>query len=134
MTTRKPWTPAENLTVSRLYFDMLEHADAGLQYNKAGMIRERQTGSYIKMPCPGIGPLANRSRPSIEAKLMNCSAAHRDLLRAAGFEADGTDATAATMDGHGYRCLPNYQQSLRDAMAAEMHRRQQAAFHAERSA
>ncbi|KPL28983.1 MAG: hypothetical protein AMJ72_00025 [Acidithiobacillales bacterium SM1_46] len=89
---------------------MLDRVRRREDYNKAAMIRHisRSNG-------PGdTGPLAGRSRGSIEAKLMNASACHADMA--------GGDK-AMTMDGHGYRCLPNYQRALRDAMRAELDRR-----------
>lgn len=95
------WTPAENAAVIRLYFDMLGFAVAGQKYNKAGMIRSYQASDEGKHP----EALHARSRGSIEAKLMNASAAHRDL-----------DGGITTMDGYGYRCLSNYQAALKDAM------------------
>jgi len=106
-TTSKPgpWTDDENAAVIRLYFDMLSLATAGASYNKAGMIRSYQftdEGRHAEA-------LSNRSRGSIEAKLMNCSAAHRDL-----------QPRAETMDGHGYRALSNYQGALRTAMHSEL--------------
>ena len=115
MTNRTPWTPAENLAVCRLYFDMLAAATTGRQYNKAAMIRTAQLGHLAPRQAPGAtGPLANRTRGSIEARLMNCSAAHATI-----------DPQAVTMDGHGYRALANYQAALVDAMRAELHRRLQ---------
>ncbi len=102
-TNRTPWTPAENAALVRLYFDMLECATAGCAYNKAAMIRSYQATDNGQHP----EALHNRSRGSIEAKLMNATACHRDLV-----------PTAETMDGHGYRALSNYQAALREAMAA----------------
>lgn len=116
---RTPWEPAENLALARLYFTMLHAAAHGHPYNKAAMIRDvsqyRQNEQYY-----GIRkPLADRSRGSIEAKLMNASAAHRDLMR------EGLIRDGLTMDGFGYRALPNYQRSLKDAVLAEHHRLEQ---------
>lgn len=99
MTNRTPWTPAENRALAVLYFRMLFCARMGASYNKAAMIRDAQ-GTDEKP-----GSLHGRTRGSIEAKLMNASAAHRDL-----------EPGAVTMDGYGYRALANYQGSLRDAM------------------
>lgn len=82
----KAWTPEENRAVVALYFAMLDHAVSGEPYNKAAMIRAVQ-GTDV----PGeAGPLIWRSRGSIEAKLMNCSAAHA-----------ACDPQAVTMDGFG---------------------------------
>ena len=114
-TTRTPWTPAENAALVRLYFAMLDRAIAGRPYNKAAMIRSAQTVDTHYSD--GIaGKLANRSRGSIEAKLMNATACHEDLI-AAGLV---NDADCETMDSHGYRALPNYQRALRDAMRDEL--------------
>ena len=103
-----PWNDAENGALVALYFVMLERAIAGDAYNKAAMIRNE-----IDQPdAPNrlmTYPLADRSRGSVEAKLMNASAAHRDLVPG-----------ATTMDGYGYRCLSNYQAALKDAMAAAL--------------
>lgn len=99
-TNRKPWSDAENRRLVALYFHMLTAARLGASYNKAEMIRQAQ-GTEEQ---PGI--LFERTRGSIESKLMNASAAHRDL-----------DPMAETMDGHGYRALSNYQSALRIAMA-----------------
>lgn len=90
------WNDTENATVCVLYFHMLGLAITDQPYNKAALIREvRQPGKR----------LADRSRGSIEAKLMNCTAAHRKLR---------PDYTS--MDGHGYRAMANYQASLDGAM------------------
>ena len=133
MATRTEWKEAENRALITLYFEMLDCVHEQRSYNKAAMIRH--ASRYATGPGgTDRGPLANRSRGSIEAKLMNASAAHRDELRASGAEAGGVDATELTMDPYGYRCLGNYQSSLRDAMRAEMHRRQQLAFSRERQA
>ncbi len=113
-TTKKaglgPWTDDENRAIVALYFIMLGRAISGQDYNKAAMIRNAKgtdsepTAAY---------PLAARSRGSIELKLMNCSAAHRDVSRESG-------GNATTMDGHGYRALPNYQAKLKAAMQVEL--------------
>jgi len=119
MTTKAnpgPWTDDENAAICHLYFTMLDTATTapGAKF-KAHMIRAAQG-----TPKPGdydhtgdasdyAGKLAERSKGSIEAKLMNCSAAHRDLR-----------AGAETMDGYGYRCLSNYQGTLRTAMQSAL--------------
>lgn len=107
-TTKKanagPWTDYENDACIRLYFEMLDAATIGTAYNKAAMIRAVQQGP-AEIPGVGLGALGARSRGSVELKLMNCSAAHRDLR-----------PNAVTMDGYGYRCLPNYQATLKVAM------------------
>lgn len=112
MTNKTPWIDTENGGVVALYFEMVDKATTGRPYNKAAMIR-----SYSK-PVQGDGyygisrPLANRSRGSIEFKLMNCSAAHADLVPG-----------AETMHEHGYRAMPNYQSSLKDAMRSQLETR-----------
>jgi len=93
MNTRRNWTDTENAALVALYFRMLNHAINGEKYNKAAMIRAVQASELL-----------TRSRGSIEAKLMNVSAVHRDLC--------GTDET---MNQYGYKYAPNYQASLKDA-------------------
>lgn len=108
MPTRTAWTPAENAALVRLYFRMLDAATTGKPYNKAAMIRDAMTESPQYRD--GIaGELTNRSRGSIEAKLMNASAAHAELRPG-----------AETMASHGYKAWGNYQATLRDAMKAEL--------------
>ncbi len=107
-----PWSAEENTAIVALYFQMLDAATSGHPYSKAEMIRQARgqgRGTIDALPSPAY-PLAARSKGSIEAKLMNCSAAHRDL---------GTPIEL-TMDGHGYRALSNYQATLKDAMQAEL--------------
>ncbi len=102
------WTEAENIAVILLYFAMLGRAKSGVAYSKAAMIRGAQGEAEI--PDTGYtiayGPLADRSKGSIEFKLMNCSACHLDLV-----------PDAETMHGHGYRELSNYQADLKAAMS-----------------
>jgi len=126
MTNRTPWTPAENVALCRLYFTMLDAALDGRDYNKAALIRSAQGAGdqwqNDSHDADGNAVLRNRSRGSIEAKLMNASAAHRDLVPG-----------AETMDGHGYRALANYQAALKeamaDALAARGHRSQELTAH-----
>lgn len=110
-TTKKanagPWTDDENRAIVALYFAMLHRALYRQPYNKAAMIRHAK--GTDSTPTPAY-PLAARSRGSVELKLMNCSAAHRDI----GTESGGNPVT---MDGFGYRALPNYQATLKVAMA-----------------
>lgn len=113
-----PWTDAENSAICSLYFAMLRLAISGQSYNKAGMVRTAQGNpkpgdSDISGDnhVPGIFcQLSERSRPSIEMKLMNCSAIHRDI----------SGPTTVTMDGFGYRAMPNYQSSLKVAMLTQI--------------
>ena len=118
----KAWTPEENRAVCALYFTMLDKAVPGEKYNKAALIRVAQDGigprdlsETCNYATPFVGLLNARSRGSIEAKLMNCSAAHADL-----------ESGAVTMDGYGYRALSNYQAALRDAMYKALQRRDMA--------
>jgi len=101
-----PWNDTENPAVIAMYFAMLDAAIPGQQYSKAGMIRAAR-GEQPASPFTEAfaGQLSNRSRGSIEFKLMNCSAAHADLVEG-----------ATTMHDYGYRALPNYQAALRVAM------------------
>lgn len=118
-TTRKPWTDDENRALVALYFEMLDCATAGRPYNKAALIRIAQNASNHAAKTfdyPFTGRLKDRSRGSIEAKLMNATAAHRDLC-----------SNDETMDSHGYRALPNYQASLKSAVLREVERRTYAA-------
>lgn len=105
MTRSAPWTEYENAAVVVLYFEMLDAEMAEQRYSKADHIRafrgEAQTSHYAL----DHAPLATRSRGSIEFKLMNCSAAHADIVKG-----------AETMHDHGYRALPNYQADLKTAM------------------
>ena len=97
----KAWNDFENASIVQLYLFMLDAATAGRKYNKAELIRQTQHFVYES----GVtldGPLVNRSRASIEFKLMNLSAAHASIIPG-----------AVTMHGFGYRAMPNYQASLK---------------------
>ena len=114
MTTKRhpPWTDQENAAIARLYFDMLNCAIWDKPYNKAAMIRTAQTGLNCNCYTLAEAVLPDRSRGSIEAKLMNCSAVHAAI-----------DSEAVTMDGYGYRALANYQASLINAIRDELTKR-----------
>ena len=101
-----PWTEQENRDLIELYFYMLDRAISGQPYNKAAMIRDATGRDKFGIITNNDAPLIDRSRGSIEAKLMNASAAHRDLVPGA----------TATMAAHGYKAWGNYQASLKDAM------------------
>ncbi len=109
MTRPAPWNDSENPACVTLYFAMLDKATAGESYVKAQMIRRAQQG--WNTPTGRVaGPLADRSRASIEMKLMNCSAAHAAI-------GDGiAGRVTVTMNGFGYRAMPNYQAALKSAM------------------
>lgn len=123
-TNRTPWQDTENGQLAGMYFIMLDAAHINQPANKAGMIRHYR-GEALGAWLDGhtAGTLSARSRGSIEFKLMNASAAHADIL------AEGTDHPAShylssTMHGHGYRALPNYQASLKQAMLEAIAERQ----------
>jgi hypothetical protein len=113
-----PWNDSENEALVALYFEMLDYAIPAKQYSKAGMIRDA-IGPVPGLEAPAVrqhhrpyfSALCNRTRGSIEFKLMNATAAHADL------------GGAITMDTFGYRALPNYQAALKDAMFNELRAR-----------
>lgn len=113
-TTRTAWQAFENTALVALYFAMLDRAMAGIAYNKAQMIRDAMGEPSWQHPY--CGKLDQRSRGSIEAKLMNASACHADLVPG-----------AETMAAHGYKAWGNYQAALKDAM----HKRIDPAFMSE---
>ena len=103
MTRPAPWTDEENSAVVALYFIMLDHAIAGEKYNKAAMIRREQEQLDLDHPDGQRVPwLADRSRGSIEAKLMNVTGVLIDLGR-----------DDVSMAEHGYRPMSNYQSDLK---------------------
>ncbi len=106
-TKRTPWNHDENRALVALYFSMAFAVERNKPYVKAALIRERQTGiRHLNDGTEVIGsaPLKDRSRGSIEAKLMNCTAVIEDL----GFG-------KWSMHEHGYRRLANYQADLKIA-------------------
>lgn len=119
MTRSKPWSKTENGAIAALYFDMLDSAVAGSNYNKAAMIRyargsdDPKDAIHVKTDYIW-DTLGDRSRQSIEFKLMNCTAAHLDLVPGA----------QCTMHDHGYRAMPNYQAELKAAVLEVMEDRQ----------
>lgn len=113
MTKSPAWTPAENTALVALYFAMLDRATTGQPYNKAAMIRHAMNTIERDHPNEYGGILYNRSKQSIEFKLMNATAAHQALM-----------PDAETMHGHGYRAMPNMQAALKQAMQAEIYRRE----------
>lgn len=119
MAKRTAWTTHENTALVALYFLMFDRVTGGQPYNKAAMIRDAQAPTEPAgfKSYPYSSELRNRSRGSIECKLMNATAAHRDLLAAI------PSIKQTTMDGHGYRALSNYQAALKDAMRDALMRR-----------
>ncbi len=116
MTRSPPWSTEENVAVVALYFEMLDAEQYQQRYSKADMIRAVRGEPQTSCFAPDPAPLANRSRGSIEFKLMNASAAHADLNKA-------NKLTGETMHDHGYRELPNYQADLKLAMRDELSNR-----------
>ena len=106
------WTDKENAAVVALYFAMLDHATQGTPYNKRAMIRAESNPQGLPNEQHDF-PLAQRSKGSIEAKLMNCTAAHKALA-----------PSDETMEHHGYRPLSNMQAALKTAMRDALERRQ----------
>lgn len=103
-----PWTDNEIRYVLILYRSMWWHASHGEDYNKAQMIRDArqertQPAGFKAMPY--TAELRNRSKGSIEMKLMNVTAA---------LESIGRDDLS--MAEHGYRPMTNMQKSLKDAV------------------
>lgn len=121
MPKNPPWNAAENAALVRLYFRMLDGSErVGVTLNKAALIRMAQGKPSEADRLGGVtgltgfaGQLPNRSRASIEFKLMNASAGHEKIRPA-----------AVTMDGFGYRKMPNLQAALLEAMQAEIDRRE----------
>jgi hypothetical protein len=112
-----PWNAEENTAIVALYFEMLDLATTGQTYSKAAMIRDAQDHENAQTDNAWTGELDARSKGSIEAKLMNVSACHRDISIESG-------GNAVTMDGYGYRALSNYQATLKDATRSELKRRE----------
>lgn len=103
-----PWTDTENAGCCALFFRMQHKAAAGQAYNKAEMIREERGEECRANPGGHLGkPLSQRSRPSIEMKLMNLSAVMESLGR-----------PELSMSEHGYRAMPNYQANLKTMAVA----------------
>lgn len=97
MNKRKDWTDSENLAVCLAWCLMQAAEQRGQKFNKSA-IRRELIGTEAQP-----GPLAARSNGSVEAKLMNCSAAALRL-------------NYGTLKG--YKPAPNYQASLLNAMVA----------------
>ena len=105
MTRSPPWSTEENVAVVALYFEMLDAELHEQRYSKADHIRAVRGEPQTSVASFRDAPLANRSRGSIEFKLMNCTAAHSDIRH-----------SQTTMHDHGYRALPNYQADLKATM------------------
>ena len=120
MTNRTPWQAAENMALAELYFEMIDAEQDEQRYSKADHIRAYRGEAQTSHPGVPDAPLANRSRGSIEFKLMNATACHQDL------QADGILPESLTMHDRGYRALPNYQATLRGAVLVVASRRLEA--------
>jgi hypothetical protein len=110
MTTKRspPWNDQENDAVIALYFAMCTHVDNATEYDSAqliGMAQGMDTDRNSDLPV-WAGQLSNRSRGSIEIKLMNVTA----CLRSLGY-------AGTTMEQHGYIAMGNYQSTLKPAVA-----------------
>ena len=92
MTTRNPWTPDETSALLAAYGSLGDAQAAGLYLSKAALVRSLMAG-----PCIG------RSKGSVEAKLMNLSAAC--VLAGTGYV-------------KGYKPAPNMQRCLIPLVAA----------------
>jgi hypothetical protein len=98
------WTDNEIFAVLMLYRSMWIYATEGVDYNKAAMIREAR-GIDKHGQSTRHGPLYDRSKGSIEMKLMNVTAALGSIGR-----------DDLSMAEHGYRPMSNMQKSLKDAV------------------
>ena len=128
---RAPWNEAENLALVALYFRMLDGFQRTENLNKAMLIRMAngtQTATDRALRPSHCGEfrdkLAARSRGSIEAKLMNASATHRDLINEhiETFKQEPLGGRE-TMAVHGYKAWGNYQADLKLAMQVAIDRR-----------
>lgn len=107
--TRKPaWNDTENAALNALYHRMHQGVQRTENLNKAALIRIAQGQPKDTDRATSIdgfaGKLADRSRASIEMKLMNLTAVLHDIGRA-----------QFSMNEHGYRAMPNYQADLKAA-------------------
>ena len=90
MTRNPAWSDAENAALAAAYVEMARKSAEGISFNKSAIRRALMANE-----------LAARSNGSIEAKLMNFSAAAQDL---------GLPVVP------GYKPAPNYQASIRVAL------------------
>lgn len=108
MARQPAWTIEEQAAAICLYFTMRQKVDAGRNYNKAALIRIAR-GDDVADERAGYqafaGRLSARTKQSIEAKLMNVTAALHDLGR-----------QDVSMSEHGYRPMSNYQAELRTTL------------------
>jgi len=105
---KAPWNDTENQALNSLYHRMHQGVQRTENLNKAALIRIAQGQAKDTDRATSTdgfaGLLAERSRGSIEAKLMNLTAVLHDLGRA-----------QFSMSEHGYRPLSNYQADLKQA-------------------
>jgi hypothetical protein len=104
---------------------MLDWATAGKRYSKADLIRvaRGEAAGYGHNRDDFESCLENRSRGSVEAKLMNASAAHRDLINEHIAQFDSEPLYRDTMATYGYKAWGNYQATLKAEMASIINRR-----------
>jgi len=106
-TSKGPWGLDEIDAGISLYLLMLACAANRRPYNKAAMIRHVQNNHAGPIDSGlNTAPLKERSRGSIEAKLMNVTAAVESLGR-----------PDLSMSEHGYRPFPNMQKALKERVA-----------------
>ena len=108
-----PWSDSEIDAGITLYLSMKVLADNRKKYNKAAMIRKAR-GEFLERINYNSdesygGKLANRSKGSIEMKLMNICAAVEALGR-----------KDLSMAENGFRPMVNMQKKLMDAVAARI--------------
>lgn len=107
MTRSPPWTPAEIDSAIALYLSFRVLEARGSPYVKAQFLRE-----IIGAPTPANpegnpeAPLINRSKGSVEAKLMNITAALQSI-----------DRDDLSMASFGYVPLANMQAALKSRVA-----------------
>jgi hypothetical protein len=100
----KSWNYEENTAIAEAYALMAVLQLSGNKFNKSQLIRTLR-GESQDVDAPLFGQCAARSRGSIEAKLMNCSAVALEFGLCAALE-----------NGYvkGYKPAPNYQKVLRE--------------------
>ena len=92
VTTRKAWTPANNRAVITLYNKFLALQQSGEKYQKAASVR-------------ALAEKQDRTKGSVECKLMNISAIHQNLLQLPIVK--------------GYKALDNYNHDLAVMVCAD---------------
>lgn len=112
MTVGKAWSDSEVAAAVALYFAMLGLSLNGLAFNKRAMIREATQESTQPAgfkACPYTAELRDRSRQSVEMKLMNVTACINSLAQEHG-------TNYQSMEFAGYKPLNSYQAALKIAV------------------